>query len=204
MIWREKRVLLIVLGVLLAANTIFFFTYRVQYQSRLDELDARLEESDAAFRQAQAARVAAERQYQSYKKTQVDVAEVFNEHWSTQGERLTIMLAEVKRLAEASNLVPRTIAFDRKEVQKAATIGRNAAPRKPIGATEVGVGFAVEGTYEQARRLINLLELSRQFVIIDQISLQARDGQALTLSLHMKTLFRDNTSAPAPVAGNRL
>ena len=204
MIWREKRVLLIVLGVLLAANTIFFFTYRVQYQSRLDDLDARLEESDAALRQAQAERLRAERQYQSYRKTQVDVAEVFNDHWSTQGERLTLMLAEVKRLAEASNLVPRTIAFDRKEVQKAATIGRGGAPRKPIGATEVGVGFSVEGTYEQARRLINLLELSRQFVIIDQITLQARDGQTLTLSLHMKTLFRDNTGAPAPVAGNRL
>ena len=35
MIWREKRVLLIVLGVLLAANTVFFFTYRVQYKNRL-------------------------------------------------------------------------------------------------------------------------------------------------------------------------
>src|SRR5205807_1245036 len=40
MIWREKRILLIVLGVLLLANTIFFFTYRVQYVSRLEDLDA--------------------------------------------------------------------------------------------------------------------------------------------------------------------
>src|SRR5438874_2592741 len=32
MIWREKRILLIVLGLLLAANTVFFFTYRVRYE----------------------------------------------------------------------------------------------------------------------------------------------------------------------------
>ena len=31
MIWREHRILLIVLGVLFIANAIFFFTYRVQY-----------------------------------------------------------------------------------------------------------------------------------------------------------------------------
>lgn len=204
MIWREKRVLLIILGVLLAANTIFFFTYRVQYQSRLDALDTRLEESEAALQQARTARLRAERQYQAYRQTERDVAQVFDEHWSTQGQRLTTMLTEVKRLAEASNLVPRTITFDRKDVQKITVSGRGAAPRKPIGATEVGVGFAVEGTYEQSRRLINLLELSRQFVIIDQISLQSREAQSLTLSLHLKTLFRDNEGAPAPVAGNRL
>jgi len=41
MIWRERRTLLIVLGLLLAANTIFFFTYRVQYEQRLRDLDTR-------------------------------------------------------------------------------------------------------------------------------------------------------------------
>ena len=52
MIWREKRVLLIVLGLLLLADTIFFFTYRVQYVSRLQDLDARQEQTQTKLEQA--------------------------------------------------------------------------------------------------------------------------------------------------------
>ena len=70
MIWREKRVLLIVLGLLLLANTIFFFTYRVQYVSRLQDLDARQEQTQAQLDQARNARITAEQQLAAYKKVQ--------------------------------------------------------------------------------------------------------------------------------------
>jgi RNase P/RNase MRP subunit p30 len=53
------------------------------------------------------------------------------------------------------------------------------------------MSFTVAGSYQQIRRLINLLELSRQFVIIDRISLTTAQDQMLTLNLHLKTLFRD-------------
>ena len=41
MIWRERKIPLMVMGVLLLGNVFFFFTYRVQYQSRLHDLDTR-------------------------------------------------------------------------------------------------------------------------------------------------------------------
>ncbi|MEA2489631.1 MAG: hypothetical protein QOH21_1423 [Acidobacteriota bacterium] len=203
MIWREKRILLILLGLLLAANAIFFFTYRVQYQTRLTDLDERLDTADKQLESARAARLQAERQYQSYIQIQNDVKEVFDEHWSTEDARLTLMLAEIKRLGGASNLVPRSYAFDRKAVESAPTVSGRTR-KAEIGATEVGVGFSVEGSYEQVRRLINLLELSRQFVIIDEIALNANKGQALTLTLHVKTLFRDDAAARPRVNNQRL
>ena len=47
------------------------------------------------------------------------------------------------------------------------------------------------------------LELSQQFVIVDQISLTDSAEGVLTMSLHVKTLFR-NTEAPTlPRASNR-
>jgi hypothetical protein len=202
MIWREKRILLIVLGLLLAANAIFFFTYRVQYQTRLNDLDERLATADAQLQSARTARIQAERQYQSYIQIQSDVKEVFDEHWSTEDARLTLMLAEIKRLGNASNLIPNAYTFDRKEVEAVAGMGTSRAHKAEIGATEVGIGFSVEGTYEQVRRLINLLELSRQFVIIDRVSLNANKGAALTLTLHVKTLFRDD-AANRPRANNQ-
>lgn len=196
MIWREKKLLLIVLGLLLAANTLFFFTYRVQYQSRLDELDERLTQTTAQLENVRASRQRAEKTLAGYKASEADVMRVFNEHWSTQDARLTALIIEVKRLAVASNLIPRSYSFDRGETKRVMTERRDS-----LGASEVGIGFSVQGTYAQVRRLINLLELSRQFVIIDTIGLSASEADTLTLNLHIKTLFRDETS---PSGGSRL
>jgi hypothetical protein len=209
MIWREKRVLLIVLGVLLAANAIFFLTYRVRYASRLQDMDERLAQAEAGLAQARASRVRAEQSYRSYMQVEADVKKIYDEYWATQSERLTAMISEVKRLTVASSLVPSSIGFVRTEVEAQKITrrapGSTAAGRLEnvsIGATEVGIQFGVEGTYEQVRRLINLLELSRQFVIIDQIGLATGDGQTLRFNLNVKTLFRDDEKARA--ANNRL
>lgn len=201
MIWREKRTLLLIIGTLLFANAMFFFTYRVRYQARLDELDARREEAEHELAEARTARLSAERSLQSYRKVENDVQQIFNEHWSTQQKRLTAMIAEVKRLAVASSLQPAAYMFDRAEAKQ-------SGPRRDIvGANEVGMSFAVQGTYAQVRRLINLLELSRQFVIVDRINLTASDEETLTLNLHLKTLFRDphdQTAGTAAPTTNRL
>lgn len=185
MIWREKRLLLIVLGVLLLANTIFFFTYRVQYQNRLEDLDSRLEQAKAQLAEARRARVTAEQQIAAYRKIERDVDQVFDQRWSTQDQRLTRLIAEVKRLAETTDLVPSSTGYSRSEPRG----------RETYGSTEVGISFNVKGTYQQVRRLINLLELSDEFVIIDEIALSSATGNELTLKIRIKTLFREAATA---------
>ena len=200
MIWKEKRILLIVLALLLTANAIFFLTYRVQYQNRLDELDARLEEAEAALQNTRNARLHAQRNLTSYAKVEGDVKTVFEEHWATREERLTALIGEVKNLGEASGLVPTSYSFDQSDSKtKIPGAARSAARQEVIGASEVGMSFNVRGSYAQARRLINLLELSRQFVIIDEIRLSAAEDETLSLTLHIKTIFRD----VQPPAGGR-
>lgn len=196
MIWRERATLLIVLAIVLLANTVFFFTYRVQYQSRLDSLDSRLEDAKAELDRVRNSRIRADRTVQSYQQVEKDVQQVFDEYWSTQPKRLTLLIGEVKHLAAASNLAPPGYGFDMAE----ATSDANARRRSElIGANEVGISFNVQGTYPQVRRLINLLELSRQFVIIDKIALSSATGDSLSLTLHLKTLFRSES----PTTGNR-
>ena len=199
MIWREKRVLLIVLGLLLLANTIFFFTYRVQYVSRLQDLDTRQEQAEAQLDQARNARVTAEQQLAAYKKVQADLQMLYNERWSTPMLRLTALIDEVKRLAAASHLQPPSYSFTSGESKQVSTA---PSTKGSVGTNTVGIAFTVQGTYEQVRRLINLLELSDQFVIIDSISLGANGSAAtdkvLTLNIRLKTLFKDvRTTAPA-------
>ncbi|HEY0155759.1 MAG TPA: hypothetical protein VGF28_00550 [Thermoanaerobaculia bacterium] len=208
MIWREKRILLIVLGVLLAANTMFFFTYRVRYQNRLDDLDKRLEAAEKSLAEARNARLETERRIQGYRKAEADIAQIYDQHWSTQSKRFTTLIGEVKRLSEASGLIPSSYSFDRGEVKAAPAAAAARTPatrgraREDLGAMEVGMSFNVSGgSYAQVRRLINLFELSNQFVIIDRISLSSSDEAKLSLNIHVKTLFRDEQTDVAP---NRL
>ena len=189
MIWREKQLLLVVLGILLIANLVYFFTYRVQFEARLEDYAARAEQSQARLDVAKSQRLAAERELAAYRKVQQDIKDVYDNRWSTEAARLAPLIEEGKRLAVVSQLVPQTYSFAH----------LNGAPE----ASTVAITFSVQGTYQQVRRLINLLELSQQFVIVDQIALTNNAEGALTMNLHVKTLFR-NTEAPTPPrASNR-
>lgn len=192
MIWREKRTLLIVLGVLLLANAIFFFTYRVQYENRLRALDTRLDQVTADLEQARGTRVAAERQVAEYRKIQQDVDDIIQNRWSTQSERLTALIGEVKKMTEASRLTPPTFSFMRTEARKPS------ATDKTPGAVQVGVAFTVRGSYQQIRQLINRIELSDQFVIISQMGLSSDSGEQLSMTIQLKTLFRDTSAVRQP------
>lgn len=197
MIWREKQGWLIALGLLLIGNVLFFVTYRVQFQKRLDDVEARKARAEGELAQAKSSRLQAEQQLARFRKVQTDLDTLYNTRWATQRERLTALIKEVKRLAAASQLVPPTYAFSE-------TNEKESAQKVGIGTSTVGITFTVQGTYQQIRRLINLLELSDQFVIIDGMSVSSGgDGNNLTMSLRLKTLFRDANARPGPAVVNQ-
>jgi len=191
MIWREKRITLIILAILLAANTIFFFTYRVQYENRLQSLDEQRDRVKSELETATHARVSVEQQLAGYHKVEKDIRQVYDDEWSTQNERLTPFIGEVMRLATISELVPRSYSFT-------GAPSKGVAKTAGANAVEVSIGFPVEGTYQQIRRLINLLEVSDQFIIIDQITLGSESGEKLNMTIRVKTLFRGAGGAKTP------
>jgi hypothetical protein len=196
MIWREKRVPLVILAVLLLANVVFFFTYRVQYENRLQDLDSKLKDTQDRLLRVQQSRRSSELQLASYRKVQENLQTLYNDHWSTQSARFTALINEVKKLAVASQLIPRSYSFVHTDEKNAKTSG--------VGTSVVDISFTVQGTYEQARRLINLLELSPQFVIIDGISLGGGTDKVLSLNLRLKTLFRDASPIRRTAANKEL
>jgi hypothetical protein len=160
-------------------------------------MDDRLAQAEGQLAQTRHARAAAEAKVQAYKKIENDIAQVFNDHWSTRPRRLALLIGEVKRLADASNAIPKTYTFaSEQEAQVAGTRGRDVA----LGANEVSINFSVDASYDQIRRMINLLELSQQFIIIEGVSLAASEENKLNLSLRLKTVFRDDEG---PAAANR-
>jgi hypothetical protein len=186
MIWREKKGWLIALAVLLLANVLFFVTYRVQFEKRLEDVEVRRNHAEDQLAQARATRIAAEQQFARYRKVQADLDTLYNTRWATQNERLTALIREVKKLAEVTKLSPPAYSFSHTEEKEAAQ------PKSGIGTATVGITFTVQGSYPQLRRLINLLELSPQFVIIDALTVNlGSDSNNLTMSLRLKTLFRE-------------
>ena len=186
MIWREKRVLLIVVGVLLLANLLFFFTYRVQYEQRVEDLHARLEQAQSQLDAARERRVDLQDQLAAHDTLVATIDEVFNQWWSTPDERLTKVITEVQGLGVKSGLVPQSMSFSANEESD------------KLGTTTMGISFNVEGNYDQTRQLINLIELSDEFLIIDSISLRNSNENRLSLNLALKTLFKGGKERPEP------
>ena len=189
MIWREKRVLLVVLGLLLLGNVLFFLTYRVRYQQRLEDLDSRQNQVQAQLDQAIAHRRSIEAQLAAYARVRQDIQTIYDQRWATQKQRLSAIIVETQRLAAASQLNPKSYSFTQ-DPQKDAL----------LSATSVHIAFNVQGTYQQVRRLINLIELSDEFMIIDQLSLATaaeENSGVISLTIRIKTLFRD-PKEPAP------
>jgi len=197
MIWREKKVWLIVLGLMLAADLFVFVTYRVQFKARIDDVNARKVQADAQLAKERAAHLNADEAFAGYRKVQTDLDSLYNNKWATQTERLTPWINEIKKMAVASQLVPRVLSFAHTEDKDAATASTKV---KGIGTIAATISYSVEGNYQQVRRLINLLELSDQFVIIDSLTVTATgDTNILNLTLRLKTLFREpRADMPAP------
>jgi Tfp pilus assembly protein PilO len=192
-IWREKRILLISLGVLLLANALFFLTYRVRYEQRLKNQATRQHQAEARLQEARARRVAAERQFASVRQIQRDIQSIYDDRWSTEKERLTELIVEVQKLVAASGLTPRSYGFN-EQLEK-----------KDVGTRSVAIVFGVQGTYQQIRRFINLTELSQQFMSIDQLSLASAgaDPNQLALNIRIRTLFREAADEVKPPTAPR-
>lgn len=180
LIWREHRRLLLILGTILLINVGFFLTYRVRYQQRVEDLEQRHARAESDLLRAQNARRAAERQLASYREVERGIQRVYNESWSTPDERLTPLILEIRSLARKSDLEPTSVSYDR------------SADTRESGASTMNISFGVKGTYSQVRRLINLIELSKQFVVIDEIALgeSGESDATVGLRISLKTIFR--------------
>jgi len=189
MIWHEKKVILIVTGTLLLANLLFFFTYRVQYEQRVDDMRERLQQATAQLDAARARRLDLEGQIQAHDELVKKIESVFDEWWATPDERLTKVIQEVQDLGRKSGLVPQSMSFV------------NSEDNAQMGTSTMGISFTVEGSYEQVRQLINLIELSDEFLIIDSIGLRNSTENRLSLNLALKTLFRGEEKPPKRVTG---
>jgi Tfp pilus assembly protein PilO len=110
------------------------------------------------------------------RSSRVALAELYDDRFSTEAERLTRLITEVKRLAQLAGLEPASISYPEETLDE-------------YGLVRMSLVFGVEGTYPQLRTLVNLLELSDLFLVLEQVSLRDSAASVLTISLQISTFF---------------
>ncbi|MFA6958200.1 MAG: hypothetical protein WC538_20220 [Thermoanaerobaculia bacterium] len=177
--WKQRRAWILAIGALLVLNTLFFLTYRVRYEERVDDARARLGQAKEQLAVAKARRVDYEQQLAAHKAMVETINTVYETWWSTPEKRLTTLITETRKLVEKCGLTVENVSYSRGDVSGDG------------GTTTMDITFSVQGTYLQLRQLINLLELSDEFIIIDSVAFNGDDPSGtIGLNLRLRTIFK--------------
>lgn len=151
--------------------------YQSRFAGEAEVSEAAVMRGRAALSELEADRRRLEQNLERIQSNRENLAFFYRDRLSTESERLTAVIAEVRELARTAGLEPTSVSY----------------PDEPIdgfGLRERSFVFGVQGRYEDLRKLINLLELSDSFLSLEQVSLvgDARGG-GLRIDLQISTLF---------------
>ena len=178
-VWRLRIWFWIGVG-LCVINAGLLSTYRGVYAGRFQALEDEIAEVGNLRTRTTQEMARREGQVATVEATRSRVASLYREGFATERERLTDLIREVKDLADRSGLHPGSISYPEEQL-------------KQYGLVEKSLVFTVEGNYTQLRRLINQLETTDTFVVIESISLSEATPN-LRIDLRLSTLFSDGES----------
>ena len=189
-IWRQRLWIWVPAAVFFLANAGAFAVYKLGYAGRVETLQERLDGQAQQLRELAAQRRNIEAMLARVRTNEQQVEQLYAERLSTRSRRLTTITSEVKDLAQKTGLVPRSISYPEEDIEQFGLIKRSFI-------------FSVDGTYVELRRFINLLEVSRSFLSLDEVRVVSgsAEGPELRIDLSLSTLFaRDAEDSGAPSA----
>ncbi len=116
-------------------------------------------------------------------RNRAGVVDLYESRLATEEQRLTDIIVEVKSLARRARLEPPSITYSEKNIEEFGLIKRS-------------IVFGVQGSYAQIRELINFLEISERFLILEEIRVREVSDQ-LGVDLTVSTLFARAGSSPS-------
>lgn len=171
----------LVFVVLTAFGVVF---YQVAFAGEAAVLETRLENRSTQLRELRQSRREIEG-FLEKARTQSDSAGIlYRDHFSTEDQRFTRLLREVRDLAGRSGLQPTAFNYPETQVEEHGLVRRN-------------VDFGVTGTYDQLRTFINFLELTDQFLSLESVDLgggAAERNPELRIRLSLATYFVEDES----------
>lgn len=175
LVWVPLGLILFNLLVTVGFRMLFFDRIRLEWnkKSQLEKSVSLLEKRYKKMRST----------YQALQEVKENTASFYTSI-ATKPQRLTRLLAHLDELTRRVNLVPHALSFDEEE----------ASQTKNFPARTFSITFPVEGSYQNIRELLHLLEKSEHFIIVDKISLSQSGelGDKVRLNIHLFTVFHED------------
>jgi len=185
-IWRRGLALWLPALVFFLANAAALAVYPLRFAGRTEVTAEEIGEAREELSALRQERLDLEGETLAIAGGRTAVNALYRDRLSTESARLTRVIAEVKDLATRAGLQPTTINYPTEPIEE-------------LGLRERSFVFGVEGTYGDLRKLINLLELSESFLILDRVELAGTPGAGrLAIQLRLSTLFAASPEPPLP------
>ena len=185
-IWRLRLWVWVPALVFFLANASAYVVYRFGFANRVESLEADLEKKQQELAPLAAKRDRFERLIKRSQLNDIEIRRLYDERFSTRSQRLTRVTAEIKQLARNAGLNPLSFTYPQEEIEAYGLVKRSFS-------------FAVDGTYLELRKFMNLLELSESFLTLEEVTLAGDEGEQgpeLRIRLLISTLFvREEGSA---------
>lgn len=193
-IWRLRLWIWLPALLFFLANATAYVVYRFGFADRVESLEESLASTQKKLAPEAAKRARLERLIERSRRNDVEIARLYDERFATRSERLTRVTAEVKKLAQTAGLNPLLMNYGDEAIDDYGLVSRSFS-------------FAVDGTYLELRKFINLLELSDSFLTLEEVTLAGatdQQGPELHIRLTLSTLFaREGGSATAAAPARR-
>jgi hypothetical protein len=180
-LWRRKLKVWLPPAILFAVNLGFLSTYRLLLAGQAELLTRRVERLSAEVEQLAEERTALEETVTGMNLNRQRIDELYSSWLSTERQRLTHVIAEVKDLARRAGVTePATVSYPEESLEEFGLVRRSLV-------------FSVAGGYSELRQFINFVELSDLFLILAEVSLGEGGGNdsLLRISLRIETLFTE-------------
>jgi hypothetical protein len=166
---------------LLLVNLGVLSTYRFLLAGQTQMRSARVERLSATLEDLEVHRAALDEVIDRAAVNRQRVAEFYEQWLSSEADRLTQVIAEVKRMARSAGVKTSGFRYPDEALEELDLVRRS-------------IVFSVEGGYQQLRRFIDALERSEQFLILDEIGLNEAGGDSSDIRVRIKvsTLFLDD------------
>jgi hypothetical protein len=187
-LWRRYLARWLPALVFCLVNLAILSTYGLVLASQASFREGRVERRRAELNLLESSRAALAESVESARINQARIDEFYASGLSTESQRVTRIIAEVKTLAQRAGLEPTVISYPDESLRQYNLVKRS-------------IVFAVEGTYIELRRFINFLELSEFFLTLEEIQLGESGGQGAELRINLKisTLFAEEPEETTPV-----
>lgn len=184
--WRERMGIWLPALIFFALNLAFFGFYRFAYAGTVEDLQTRSQNERETLESVRGQRIEMERYLARVSSSDQGISRLYLEHFETESLRFTNTLAEIKSLARSAGLNPTTLNYPKEDLSE-------------IDLRRLRVNFQVDGSYAQLRQFVNLLEVTDQFLALEQVSLNSSSAQtnatSLTIDLAVSTIFTSESLA---------